>query len=62
MAQRIEDVLARRLRTLFMDAQAALDMAEPVGKILQQELGRDDAWYEKEVADFKAVARGYLLS
>ncbi|WP_425420727.1 glycerol-3-phosphate dehydrogenase/oxidase [Phaeodactylibacter xiamenensis] len=62
MAQRIEDVLARRLRTLFMDAQAALDMAAPVGKILQEELGRDDAWYEKEVADFQAVARGYLLA
>lgn len=62
MAQRIEDVLARRLRTLFLDAKAALEMAEPVGKILQQELDKDDAWREKEVADFKAVARGYLLS
>jgi glycerol-3-phosphate dehydrogenase len=45
-----------------MDAQAALDMAAPVGKILQEELGRDDAWLDKEVADFQAVARGYLLA
>lgn len=62
MAQRIEDILARRLRTLFMDAEAALEMAEPVGRILQQELGKDDAWREEEVAQFRAVAQGYVLS
>jgi len=61
MAQRIEDVLARRLRTLFLDAKAALEMAEPVGHILQQELGKTDEWLEKEVADFKTVAQGYIL-
>ena len=62
MAQRIEDVLARRFRTLFIDAKAAIAMAEPVGRKLQKELGKDEAWFEQEIEDFKQVAQGYLLN
>ena len=33
MARTVEDVLARRLRALFLDARAAMDMAPAVARI-----------------------------
>jgi glycerol-3-phosphate dehydrogenase len=54
-ARTVEDVLARRWRTLFLDARLAGSMAAAVGRILEQETGVDPA-----VADFGALARLYL--
>lgn len=62
MAQRLEDVLARRMRLLFMDAKAAIAMADQVAVIMQRELGKDDQWKAEEIEDFMAVAQGYVLS
>jgi len=62
MAQHLEDILARRTRMLFLDAEAAVEMAEPTAAIMQEETGKDDAWKNQEVEAFKAVARGYILS
>ncbi len=39
MALRVEDVLARRMRILFLDAQAAMEMAPTVAKIMRREMG-----------------------
>lgn len=61
MARTIEDVLARRVRLLFLDARAALDSCEKVGDLLAQELGHDETWKQNQVALFKTVANGYLL-
>ena len=61
MARTIEDVLARRVRVLFLDAAAALRMAPTVAELLAQELGHDYLWQQKQVADFAAVAQNYLL-
>ena len=61
MARTIEDVLARRVRLLFLDAQAAIDAAPLVGTLLQVELGKSDEWMEQQVADFNAIAQHYLL-
>ena len=44
MARTVEDVLARRTRALFLNANAAIAMAEPVARLLAAELGRDEAW------------------
>ena len=41
MARTVEDVLARHTRALFLNADAAIAMAEPVAKLLAAELGRD---------------------
>jgi len=59
MAQTIEDVLARRTRSLFLDAKAALESAEFVGKLLQQELHRSDEWRLDQMQRFSDVALGY---
>lgn len=62
MARTIEDVLARRLRILFLDAKAAMEMAPIVGTLLQQELNKDEAWAQDQLKRFLALAQGYLLS
>ena len=61
MAMKIEDVLARRVRLLFLDARAAMDVAQKTAKIMAKELGKDDAWVEKETAEFLELASHYLL-
>jgi glycerol-3-phosphate dehydrogenase len=60
MARTVEDVLARRLRMLFLDALAALEAAPLVAELLAGELGRDEAWRQQQVREFTELARGYL--
>ena len=60
MARTVEDVLARRLRMLFLNASAALAAAPRVAKVLAEELGHDDAWQARQIEDFRQAARGYL--
>jgi glycerol-3-phosphate dehydrogenase len=62
MARTVEDVLARHTRALFLNAQAAMDMAEPVALLLAGELGRDAAWVEAQVAEFHALAKQYRVA
>jgi glycerol-3-phosphate dehydrogenase len=61
MALKIEDVLSRRIRMLILDAQAALDSAEKVATLMAAELGKDAAWIEKELDDFRKVGEKYLI-
>jgi glycerol-3-phosphate dehydrogenase len=60
MARTVEDVLARRLRMLFLDAAAAMEAAPLVASLLARELRRDNAWEQAQVQEFRDVARGYL--
>ncbi|HEV2448336.1 MAG TPA: glycerol-3-phosphate dehydrogenase/oxidase [Candidatus Sulfopaludibacter sp.] len=61
MARTVEDALARRTRALFLNAHAAIAMAEPVAKLLAAELGRDEAWIAAQVKDFHALAVQYCV-
>ncbi|WP_317132977.1 glycerol-3-phosphate dehydrogenase C-terminal domain-containing protein, partial [Arenibacter lacus] len=61
MARTVEDVLARRVRALFLDAQASIDMAPKVAEIMALELNRDQAWQQKQLADYNAIAIHYVL-
>ncbi|QJB37833.1 glycerol-3-phosphate dehydrogenase/oxidase [Chitinophaga oryzae] len=61
MARTVEDTLARRTRALFLDAQAAIDMAPEVAALMAAELGKDEAWQQQQVKAFNAVAANYLL-
>lgn len=56
MARTVEDVLARRTRTLFLDARAAIAMAPEVAALIARELGRDP-----QLSQFEETARGYML-
>lgn len=61
MARTIDDVLARRVRALFLDARAAIAMAPEVGRIMAAELDKDQAWIDQQVEEFTKMARGYYL-
>jgi len=59
MARTVEDVLARRSRLLFLDAVKAAAVADEVGELLRDELGKAfDAG--ASAAQFKRLARHYL--
>jgi len=60
MARKLDDLLARRTRALFLNARAALAIAPIAVEILATELGRDSAWAEAELARFNELASGYL--
>ncbi|MCR6660128.1 MAG: glycerol-3-phosphate dehydrogenase/oxidase [Asticcacaulis sp.] len=59
-ARSVEDVLARRLRALFLDAAESLAMAPRVAEILAEELGRDQKWQAAQVETYAALALGYM--
>ena len=62
MARSIEDVLARRMRALFLNARAALDMAPRVAALMARELGRDERWQAAQLDRFRSVAASYLVA
>lgn len=62
MACTVEDVLARRVRLLFLDARAAIASAEKVARIMATEMGQDESWVKAQVTSFRELAQGYLLS
>lgn len=61
MAMTVEDVLARRIRMLFLDARAAIDAAPEVARLMAAEMGKDESWQQQQVNAFTALAKGYLL-
>ena len=60
MAITIEDVLARRIRILFLDAKKAIDMAPTVATLMANELNLDTNWQKKQLKSFIALAQNYL--
>ncbi len=62
MARTVEDALARHTRALFLNANAAIAMAEPAAKLLAAELGRDEAWVAAQVKEFKELAQQYRVA
>ncbi len=60
MARTVDDVLARRTRSLLFDAAAAIEAAPRTAAIMAGELGRDEGWQKSEVDAFSAIAEGYL--
>ena len=61
MARTVEDVLARRLRLLFLDARAAIRAAPEVARLMAPELVHGNEWIETQVSEFSALANNYLL-
>lgn len=62
MAQTIEDVLARRLRILFLDADAAKKAAPGVAEIMADELNWPKEKKQKQLNDFLALADQYWIA
>jgi glycerol-3-phosphate dehydrogenase len=60
MARTVDDVLARRTRSLLLDARASIEVAPRAAELLATELRRDRRWVSTQVEEFAALARRYL--
>jgi glycerol-3-phosphate dehydrogenase len=61
MARTIEDVLARRLRLLFLDAKAAIEAAQVVSEIFEKEMKWDSDKKADQLNSFYKIANNYIL-
>ena len=62
MARTVEDVLARRTRALFLDADAAMAMAAAVAQMMRVELKKDANWEKEQIVSFLSVAKNYVVT
>ncbi|MEP7257966.1 MAG: glycerol-3-phosphate dehydrogenase/oxidase [Flavitalea sp.] len=62
MARTVEDVLSRRTRSLLLDARESMRMAPAVAAIMAHELGKDEAWIQRQVEAYNTIARNYALN
>ena len=61
MARTIDDVLARRVRVLYLDARASIALAPRVASIIASELGRDKRWEQEQVKEYSEMASAYVM-
>ena len=62
MALTVEDVLARRVRLLFVNARGAEKVARRVAEIMAAELAMPQQWIEEQTASFEKLAKNYYLA
>jgi glycerol-3-phosphate dehydrogenase len=62
MARTVEDFLARRSRSLFLDANASIEMAPIVAKLMAKELKKNRKWIKEQVESYTLIAKSYLVS
>ncbi len=61
MARTLDDVLARRVRLLFIDAREALRVAPEVAKVMALELDMPESWIDEQIAEFTSIAKNYIV-
>ena len=61
MARKVEDFLARRTRSLILDARASVEMAEKTAELMAKELHKNKSWINGEVNDYKKLAGRYTI-
>jgi glycerol-3-phosphate dehydrogenase len=61
MAMTVEDVLARRTRSLLLNVTAAVEAAPMVAIVMAPLLNQTEQWQQQQVASFTALSKNYLL-
>ena len=59
-ARTADDFLARRTRSLFLNARAAMLMAPKVAALMAKELGKNRQWEIDQVESFQRLGKKYL--
>ncbi len=59
-ARTIDDFLARRTRSLLLNARAAREMSLKVATLMAGELGQDQEWVNRQVEEFHRISSLYL--
>lgn len=62
MAQTVEDVLARRTRALFLNANAARELAPMIAEVVRIELGKNESQIDEQLTRFEIISRKYMAS
>jgi glycerol-3-phosphate dehydrogenase len=60
MPLKLEDMLARRTRALFLDVRASASIAPVVAEIMALELGFDRNWQEEQIRVYNQLVVSYL--
>ena len=60
MPLKLEDMLARRTRSLVHDARASSDIAPEVAAIMARELKHDDNWVREQIKEYHELLINYL--
>ena len=61
MAHKLEDILARRTRCLFLDAYETEKIAPKVAEIMAEVLNKNQEWINEELEQFKLIIKNYQL-
>lgn len=62
MPQTVEDILARRIRLLFLDAKAANECAPVVAQLMAVELKENENWISEQIQLFNQLTKNYILT
>jgi glycerol-3-phosphate dehydrogenase len=55
-----EDILARRTRSLFLNARASIEMVPAIAEIMAIQMGFNGQWQQSESENFRLLASRYL--
>ena len=61
MAMTVEDVLARRTRSLFLDAKSAVEAAPVTAALMAPLLHQTEQWQQQQITAFISLAQNYLI-
>lgn len=59
-ARTVDDVLARRTRSLLLNARAAAEIAPKVASLMAKELGHNRKWKKNQIESFRKMSEIYL--
>ena len=60
MPLNVEDILARRTRSMFLNARASGEMASEIADIMAGEFGYDQKWKSDQVDSYNRLVKNYL--
>jgi glycerol-3-phosphate dehydrogenase len=60
MPLNIEDILARRTRSLFLNARASKEIAPEVAGLMAKEFGYDQKWQSDQIESYNQLVKNYI--
>jgi glycerol-3-phosphate dehydrogenase len=60
MPFRLEDIMARRTRSLFLNARASAEIAPEVAELMANEFGQDQNWKKEQIESYNELVKNYI--
>ncbi|MCP9751904.1 glycerol-3-phosphate dehydrogenase/oxidase [Ferruginibacter sp. HRS2-29] len=61
MAMTVEDVMARRTRSILLDAGASIEASPIVAELMANEMRMDESWIREQLNSFISIAKKYTM-